>query len=58
MREVWFGRWLPLLFAVTTAVGGWLMLGPLAQSTLIATAVVRRLRGTMSTALGRTNDVE
>jgi hypothetical protein len=38
-------KWLPLLFAVMTAVDGWLALGSLAQSTLIAAAVLRRLKG-------------
>ena len=58
MRDGRFGSWLPLLLAVTTAVVGWLMLGPLAQSTLIAAAVLRRLKGTMGAALGRTHEVE
>jgi hypothetical protein len=44
------GNWLPLLIAATTAVDGWLTLGPLAQSTLIAAAVLRRLRSTISEA--------
>ena len=47
------GNWLPLLVAATVAVEGWLMLGPLAQLTLMAAAVVKRLRGTLSTVLGR-----
>jgi len=34
------------------------MFGPLAQSTLIVAALVRRLRSTVSTALGRTDDSE
>jgi hypothetical protein len=44
------GNWLPLLIAATTAADGWFTLGPLAQSTLIAAAVLRRLRGKMSAA--------
>jgi hypothetical protein len=44
------GNWLPLLLAATTAIDGWLTLGPLAQSTLIAAAVLGRLRGKISAA--------
>jgi hypothetical protein len=58
MREPKVGHWLPLLLAVTTAVDGWLVLGPLAQSTLMAAAVLRKLKGTMSAAAGRTSEVE
>jgi hypothetical protein len=58
MREGKCGNWMTLLLAVTTAVDGWLMLGPLAQSTLIAVAVVRRLRDTMSTVRGRVTDAK
>jgi hypothetical protein len=47
------GNWLPLLLAATMAVDGWLTLGPLAQSTLIAAAVLRRLRSTISEAYKR-----
>jgi hypothetical protein len=50
-------KWLPLLFAVTTAVDGWLTLGSLAQSTVIAAAVLRRLSGRVRTAATRTNDL-
>ena len=39
------GKWLPLVFAAMTAVDGWLALGSLAQSTVIAIAVLRRLTG-------------
>jgi hypothetical protein len=39
------GNCLPLLLAMTTAADGWLTLGPLAQSTLIGAAVLRRLSG-------------
>jgi hypothetical protein len=39
------GNCVTLLFAVTTAVEGLLRLGPLAQSTLMLTAVLRRLSG-------------
>lgn len=56
MKDVRLGNWLPLLIALTAAVDGWLMLGLLAQATLTATAVIRRLRGTTSKAPGRTND--
>jgi hypothetical protein len=58
MRDGRFGNWLPLLLAATTALNGWLLLGPLAQSTLMAAAVLRRLRRAMGTARGRTNEVE
>ena len=42
------GQWLPLLVAATTALDGWLTLGSLAQSTAVAAAVIRRLRGKVS----------
>jgi hypothetical protein len=58
MREGRFAAWMPLFLALTSAVAGWLMFGPLAQSTLIVAALVRRLRSTVSTALGRTDDPE
>ena len=58
MREGRFGNWLPFLLAATTALNGWLLLGPLAQSTLMAAEVFRRLRRAMGTARGRTNEVE
>jgi hypothetical protein len=51
------GKWLPLLFAVTTAVDGWLTLGSLAQSTVIAAAVLRRLRGKVRATASGTNDL-
>jgi len=51
------GKWLPLLFAATTAIDGWLTLGSLAQSTVIAAAVLRRLGGKVRTAANRTNDL-
>ena len=41
----WIGKSLPALLAVTIAVDGWLTMGPLAQSTLIAAAVLKRLAG-------------
>jgi hypothetical protein len=44
IKESRFGNWLPLILAATSAVDGWLILGPVAQSTLIAAAVIRRLR--------------
>jgi hypothetical protein len=50
------GKWLPLLFAVMTAVDGWLALGSLAQSTVIAAAVFKRLRGNVRIAASRTNE--
>lgn len=37
------GDWPAMLFAVTAAVDGWLTLGLVPQSTLIAAAVLRRL---------------
>jgi hypothetical protein len=52
-----FGKWLPLLFAMTTAVDGWMTLGSLAGSTAIAAAVLRRLKVKMVTAANRTNDL-
>ena len=51
------GKWLPLVLAAITAVDGWLTLGPLAQSTLIAAAVLRRLGGKVGTAASRSNDL-
>jgi hypothetical protein len=39
------GRWLPLLLAISTAVEGWVMLGPLLQLTLVSSAVARRAMG-------------
>jgi hypothetical protein len=51
------GKWLPLLFAATTAVDGWLTLGSLTQSTVIAAAVLRRLTGKAKTAGSRTNEL-
>ena len=51
------GKWLPLLLAAATVVDGWLTLGPLAQSTVIAAAVLRRLGGKVRTAARRTNDL-
>ena len=44
MMENRLGKWLPLLFAVMTAMDGWLALGSLAQSTLVAAALFKRLR--------------
>ena len=40
-------RWLPLLLAITTAVEGWVMLGPLLQLTLVSLAVTRRAMGAL-----------
>ena len=45
LRRARFGKWLPFLVVVTTAVEGCLTVGPLAQATLIATAVLRRISG-------------
>ena len=45
VRGARFGKWLPLVLVVTTAVEGCLRVGPLAQATLIATAVLRRITG-------------
>jgi hypothetical protein len=39
------GKWLPLLFAAMTAADGWLAFGSLAQSTVMAVAVLRRVTG-------------
>jgi hypothetical protein len=52
-----FGRWLPLLFVVTAAVDGWLTLGTLGQSTVIAAALLRRLRVKVRSVAGRTDDL-
>jgi len=52
-----FGKWLPLLFVVMAAVDGWLTLGSLGQSTVIAAAVLRRLRVKVGTVAGRTDDL-
>lgn len=41
------GRWLPLFLAITTAVEGWVMLGPLLQLTLVSAAVTRRAMGAL-----------
>jgi|HubBroStandDraft_5_1064220.scaffolds.fasta_scaffold534504_2 hypothetical protein len=41
-REGRFGSWLFLLVAMTIAADGWLTLGPLAQSALMAAALFRR----------------
>lgn len=49
-----YGNWLPLLLALTTAVNGFLAVGVLAQSTQIATSVLKRLGDTLNSALGRT----
>ncbi len=51
-----FGKCLPLFFVVTAAVDGWLTLGSLGQSTVIAAAVLRGLRVKVRTAAGRTDD--
>lgn len=51
------GKWLPLLVVATTVVDGWLTLGSLAQSTVIAAAVLRRLTGKVKTAASRTNEL-
>jgi hypothetical protein len=58
MREIWFGKGLPLLLTLTTAVGGWLMLGPLAQSTLIVASMVKRLRIAIGGGLSRNNEAD
>lgn len=52
MKDLKFGNWLPLLFALTTAVNGWLMLGPFAQATLTAAALLRRLKSAGSSMAG------
>jgi hypothetical protein len=39
------GRWVPLVFATMTAVDGWVVLGSMAQSTVIAAALLRRITG-------------
>jgi len=44
-----------LLFAVMTAVQSLLVLGALAQSTVIATALLKRLRGKLAIAAGGTD---
>jgi len=40
-----------------TAVEGWLVLGSLAQSTLIAAALLKRLRGKLLTAASGTDEL-
>ena len=57
MTESRLGKWLPLLFAVMTAVDGWLVLGLLAQSTVMAAAVFKRLRGKGRIAVVEANDL-
>jgi len=57
MRETRFGKWLPLLFAVVTAVDGWLALGLLAPSTVMAAAVFTKLRGKGRIAVVEANDL-
>jgi hypothetical protein len=57
MIESRLGKWLPLLFAVMTAVDGWLAFGSLAQSTVVAAAVLRRLCGKVRPAVSGTNDL-
>jgi hypothetical protein len=42
---------------VMTAVDGWLAAGSLAQSTVIAAALFKLLRGKVRTAVGGTNDL-
>jgi hypothetical protein len=44
MIERKFGKWLPLMFAVMSAVDGWLAFGSVAQSSVVAVAVWRRCR--------------
>jgi hypothetical protein len=51
------GKCLPLFFAVMMAVDGWLALGPLTQSTVIAAAALRRLTGKVRSAPGRTSEL-
>jgi hypothetical protein len=51
------GKWVPLVFAVMTAIDGWLTLGSLAQSTVIAAAVLRRLTGRVRALSGRANEL-
>ncbi|MGO9931387.1 MAG: hypothetical protein ACLPV8_06200 [Steroidobacteraceae bacterium] len=57
MIGIRFGKWLPLFFVVMAAVDGWLTLGSLGQSTVIAAAVLRRLRVKVRTVAGRTDDL-
>jgi hypothetical protein len=45
MRAGRLSSWPFVFVAMTIAADGWLMLGPLAQSTLMAAALLRRLRG-------------
>jgi hypothetical protein len=45
MIETRLGKWLPLLFAMMTAADGWLAFGSLAQSAVMALAVLRRVSG-------------
>ena len=39
------GNWPFLFVAMSIAADGWFTLGPLAQSTVVAAAVLRRIRG-------------
>ena len=57
MTETRFARWLPLLFAVMTAVDGCLALGLLAQSTVMAAELIKRLRGKGRIAVAEANDL-
>jgi hypothetical protein len=58
MKEVRFGNWLPLLIALTATVEGWFVLGPLAQMTVTAAAVLRCLNGISSKMLGGRSDTK
>lgn len=51
------GKWLPLAFALMAAMDGWLAFGSLAQSTLMAAAIWRRLTGKIGVTSGRTSEI-
>lgn len=55
MTKTRLGRWIPWVFAVMTAVDGWLALGSLAQLTVMVSALLKRLRGEQKAAAGGIN---
>ncbi len=56
VRAERFVHCLALLVSLTIALDAWLTLGPLVQGTLVAAAVLRRLRGQSSRAPVRSAD--
>ena len=53
-----FRHWPAVFLVVMTAIDGWLAVGLVPQSALMAAAVLEATRGQMSAALGRTNAME